>query len=350
MKKFLLSFALLVGLSSVSYADFGWISQNGSFYQHEFLSNGAYWTWNGGNYTRQWYPPVNTLSGYGCYTTTPGYYLYTPVQTLNYDSSDATIEKAIAARDAVKNKIVADTIKHQQFIEKIKTAHLDEGIGYSGFNGAYNQGYNALVGTFGINSSAIYGYNQASLAQVTNPFAINLDQALLTYGQLVQGHNDNNAVVFKSFGDTVNLAVTKSADISGINARKDAILQFARTLDGPPTVTTSTGTFTPRTVSLNESLNDRWNRSANTSCVQCHTGNNIKGNFDVSTFPTASADIRKKVLARLEKPATDPEHMPPKGNLSLDEYRAWVEVASLPTQVPAAPAPVTPPVMPKSKE
>ena len=325
MKK-VLSLILILLLASPVMAGYTW--------------NGSYWTDGTNQYTR-------TTQSYqvwtGCCYQTQYQYVYTlytpPVATDN--SVDAIIARAVASRDAAKNAIVSETLKHQQFIEKIRSANLDKDIGLSYSTQLLGNG-SLLAGNFGINTSAVWGYNQQSLAQQVDPFRINLDQALLLQSQVTQGSNDANVQVQKAFSDAVTLAFNRSADLSGIAARTNAHVQFARILDGPPgsaTVSISpnrtvTIVKTDPTQPLKGTLSERWNQSASNSCVQCHYGNKGErkdGGFSVADFPNMDIPSKQKVIARLEIPVGQQGHMPKgKEALSMEEYRAWVEVAALP--------------------
>lgn len=325
MKNLLAALFLLI-LTGNSFAEYTW--------------NGSYWTDGTNLYTRS---TESYLVWTGCCYQTQSRYVYTRYNApaaATYDDSDVIIAKAIAARDGIKNEIVKRTLLHQQFLEKINKAGLDQGLGYNA--GPFTNN-NLLLGNYGVTGSSVWGYNQS--AQVVNPFSVDLNQAILQYAQLAQGSNDSNLNIHNGFKDTVNLAIGKSADISGIAARSNAIIQFARTLDGPPGQ--STFKITPATngaVAPASELNTRWNQSA-TSCVQCHYGDKGEkkaGGFSVADFPGMSTTDQAKVIKRLELPLSDPNHMPKGKQLTLEEYRAWVEVASQPATKPE--------VMPAKKE
>ena len=317
--------------------------------------NGTYWTDGTYNYTRA---PYYVHNGCGGYSTG---YTYTYVSTVSTytaptytNSTDEIIANAVAARDKVKNTIVSETLKHQQFLEKIKAANLDKDIGYTGANNGVNylSNQSLLLGQFGVNGSIVYGYSNP-LGVNVNPYAVNLDQALTQQSQAVQTLSQVTGDVNKGYSQSVQLAFNKSAELSGITARRDAIVQFAKLLDGPPGTTSfklvpaQTGPAPEPRSANNLSLSDRWNSSAQKSCVACHYGSNGErkdGGFSVADFPKMSTDQQKNVLARIELPATNPRHMPKGGeSLTLDEYRSWVEVA--------APTPATKPeTLPVPKE
>lgn len=335
---------ILLMASPVCAWEVGYINSDG------YVWDGTYWSYSGFQYTRlqqayQVYYPGNC----GSYQTYK--WVYTPYHApvaVAVVGTDEIIANAVAARDKLKNQIVQETLKHQQFIEKIKAANLDKDIGLNYSSQLLGNG-SLLTGNFGINTSAIWGYNQ-SLAQVIDPYKINLDQALLLQSQITQGSNDANAQVNKAFSDSINLAFNRSADLSGIAARTNAHVQFAKILEGPPG--SATVSISPdRTVTIVKSqppgdLAQRWNQSVTTSCINCHYGTKGErkdGGFSVADFPNMDIAAKQKVVARLEIPVGQPGHMP-KGApaLSLEEYKAWVEVAALPPNV-------TPPPQEKKK-
>lgn len=352
--------AILILICSISPANaqyaVGYINSDG------YTWDGSYWMWNHYQYTRSAY---STPGYYYCGYYYPGvtkynYTLYqAPMAQIKVYGGDANIiANAVAARDVVRNRIIESQQAYTNLIGAVKSANLDQALPYYA-TGTYQSAYSTpLYGSYGVNTSTVYGYN-ASLAQTINPFAVNLDQAFLSYAQLAQGQIDSSKEISTAFGATINSAATQSAQLSGIAARRDAIVAFSKMLDGPPSSSNTIYRFSvapggkismepgtpleqlpgPR-AKLTGNLQERWNQAAS-SCVKCHHGDKgerKEGGFALAEFPNFSPEQKRNVLARLELPASDPKHMPKGGPpVSLDEYRAWVELATQPANKPDPP-------------
>lgn len=339
-----LAFALLLFAAPV-YAD------------HGYTWNGQHWQYSDGSLWNRTWVPGSTYTYCGrCYSTA-GYYSYSyagvykaPVAA-SYDDDAAIIAKAVAARDAIRSRITESEYRHQRLLQSIKAANLTDGLGPLpglAYNGTTYTG-SALYGTFGVNTSTIYGY-QPSVAQYISPFNVNLDQYFLAAAQLAQGSTDAAREANQQFNISINNAAAASERLSTIAARRDAVVAFARLLDGPPVATNTQYQFTvgpggkisaqpqevgpaPRDA---KGLQERWNQSAQ-KCAACHFGTKLEGGFDVSTFPAMNADQSAKVLARLLMPKANPKHMPKDGDpLSPEEFGDWAKVAAFAAQPQAA--------------
>lgn len=325
MRKIVLLILLIVSsqASAQSY-NYGYINSDG------YVWDGEYWSWGGYQYTRT-LTPYQYWNGCAYVTYYKGAYSVVSQKIhKQVDNVEDIIARGIVERDRTKNAIVAEALKHRQFVEKIRAANLDKDIGFS----LYYPSNSLQIGSFGINGTTTYGY-PPSLTNFVDPFKVNLDAALLQYGQVVQSNGDANFQLQKAFGETVNVTFAKAADLSGIAARVSGLERLAKTIDGPPSTSTFSTTSKPLTVATSsDDLSKRWNK-ATTSCIGCHYGNSGEkkdGGFSLSTFTGMSVQDKFKVIKRLELPTSDPGHMPQKQpTLSLEDYRAWVEVASQPT-------------------
>jgi hypothetical protein len=326
------------------------------------LSSGLFQWSDGSLWSRAWVPGGGYYSG-GCYYSTPGYFKYSyagaykaPVITVEKADDFGVLAKAVAARDAVQSRIRLN----QQFVEAAGKLGFGPISGYGSYGGGVIIGTGSpLVGAFGVNTSTIYGY-QNSLAQTIDPFRVNLDQYFLQAAQLAQGAQDSAKQAHSEFSNNVNLAADRAAQLSTIAARRDAVVAFAKLLDGPPVQSSSTYKFTvgpggklsaepgsgteqlppPKARTLSE----RWNVSAQ-KCVACHhgqAGEKKDGGFALADFPALPADKKLNVLARLRLPEGDPKHMPKDAKpLSAEEFRDWVD-AAFADQQPADKSPAMP--------
>lgn len=358
MKRFLAAtlYALLLCLPAWadSYA-VGYVNADG------YTWNGSAWQWRDGSLWNRQFVAGSTYTYCGrCYTSA-GYYQYTyagvpykapEAHAAAAPDDDATlIAKAVIARDAVRSRITEATYRHQNLISSIQKANLDGGLtgglpalthGYSYGVAGYQQN-SLLAGTFGLNTSTIYGYAPQSLSQTINPFTVNLDQYFLAAAQLAQGSLDASREANTQFNQSINTAAARAADLSGIAARRDAIVAFSRLLDGPPVQSNTSYQFTvgpggkiaaepklpanaqPLTAG---DLGARWNASAQ-KCAACHSGDKREGGFDVAAYPKMSGDQAAAVIGRLLLPKTAAKHMPKDAEpLSPEEIMAWVQVAA----------------------
>lgn len=328
MKRFtLLLILLLPTLANAQVV--GFVNADG------YTWNGSHWVWSDGSlWSRSW------VTGYGYHSG--GYYQYSryyaPANvTVNVEKVDefGILAKAVAARAAVEGKVLLN----QQFIDAAKQ------LGFVN-SGIYTGTGSALYGTFGTNTSTIYGYNQLSLAQVTNPFDPGLAQLLLAHDQTTKEAVAAGDRAHDRMNATVNNVVNQSALLNGINARVAALERLGKLVDGPPvSINTQTqfklenGKLVPEllpqsakaaSVRIPDDLLTRWGNSAS-RCVSCHSGGKTDGGFDVTLFHKLAPEKQANAIARLVLPKSDPKHMPKGADpISPGELKAWVEIMSIP--------------------
>lgn len=337
---FLLLFAASVRADSIAI---GTLNGDGYTYQ----GNGL-WQWTDGSIWQRSYVQPYYYGGYYY----QGYYKYSYYGAGAYPKPTAQsgaqiIAKAVAARDAVRSEIIGRANDYQSLIEAIKAAKLDQDLGplpaLQGYgNQQYGQhGYNsALYGTFGVNTSTVYGY-APSLSQTIDPFRLNLDQHFLSAFQLAQGAQDSARTANTEFNASLTNAANQSAGLSGLTGRVAALERLSKLVEGPPLSTNTQMLFkldgsgkvspvevlpAPKQFSPDGSLQSRWNLSAQ-KCATCHSGAKIEGGFDLAKFGTMAPAEIDTVLDRIELPVSDAKHMPPKVELTADEKIAWHQAA-----------------------
>lgn len=296
--------------------------------------------------TSAWTPGYYYYSG-GCQFYQAGYYSYTytpyyPAKPSTAYGPDWKIEHAKIAAAQVKadanfRQSLADYAAYQKSLETLGLNRgpwggypslLAGGVGYLPTN-------SLLAGTFGINTSTIYGYAPQSLSQTVDPFKVSLDQAFLSAFQLAQGAQQAGTQANSEFNNTLTNAANRAADLSGIAARRDAIVAFSKLLDGPPV--TSNGSVTVNfgpagkanatpaqpTSGQNQSLAEKWNASANARCAACHfgsAGERKDGGWSVADLSNPH------IMTRLLLPKEDPKHMPKNGPaLTTEELALWAQ-------------------------
>lgn len=280
------------------------------------------WAWSDGSqWTRQWVSPCYVG---GCYQA--GYFNYYPYHapaTVKIEKVDqfGILAKAVAARAKVDDQVRLNA----QFIK----AAQDLGFVNPGY-GVYG---NALFGTFGYNSSTIYGYGAVGLSQLSDPFSLNIDQALLSLNQTTQSVNDAAREANAGLRGTVDNAVNQSAKLSAYSTRLAAAERLLKALDGPPIRTSTTGQFKfgngevlPEPKQVGASIKELWAASAAKNCVSCHSSEKKQGGYDVLDF--ARGVNTDEALRRLSLPADDKDHMPKEHpSLSADEQLIWFKEA-----------------------
>lgn len=291
----------------------------------------GYWYSNGHAFTRTWVSGSHYVSCGRLYQTA-GYYTYTPV----------VVAAPVATVPAYTPNWKSDLIKFLEVREdRIAYENSLRAIGLS-VPGGYAQPNSALYGTFGVNTSTVYGHQPQSLAQYANPFAPNLDQYFLQAFQLAQGAQEATTAANQQFNGSLQLTADRAAQIAGINARRDAVIAFSKMLDGPPSATSSSSIFKieggkispaetlPPPKDAAGTLQQRWNLSAQ-RCATCHFGTKLEGGFDVSLFPKMAPDKQIAVVARMVLPKGDSKFMPKGGEpIPSAEISAWFEVMSQP--------------------
>jgi len=290
----------------------------------------GYFYLNGTAHSRTWVAG-STYLNCGRYYQSAGYYSYTPVVV-----AAAQVPAFTPNWKSDLIKFLAHREDEQSYVAALKAIGLNP-------PGYVVPQQSALYGTFGVNTSTVYGYQQ-SLAQYADPFKPNLDQYFLQAFQLSQGAQDASKDALQAFHGTVQLTAEQAARIAAINARRDAHVAFAKILDGPPSASSSSTLFqlkngalspvevlpSPKGEALTGSLQQRWNMSAQ-RCSACHYGNKVEGGFSVDKFPSMPADKQLPVVSRLMLPKSDPKFMPKGGDpIPPEELRAWIEVLSQP--------------------
>ena len=289
-------------------------------------SDGYYWL-DSVAYTRTYVNGHSYYSGGRCYWS-PGYYSYSKVVINKPATNPNDWRQEIA-------KAARERLEHQNFLESLKFAGLDAprtavnyGVG----------GYGSLqIGNYGVSGNTIYGtqqslislsdvYNSGDLAtfyQQASRLAENAQslagQANLSFSDRLAQYQAGQAKVAEivALGQLLQSMRTQSA------TKTEAKLEFKFNKDGKLEVL-------PEPKVEDGDVFKKWNTSAQ-RCSNCHFGvrENIKGGFDISTFPRMTRDQQMAVIGRLMLPKSDPKHMPKDGTpLSAAELKFWLDMVA----------------------
>lgn len=349
---------LIASVSPLAAGDYavGYVSSDGYTY------DGAYWTYNGLQYTRT---PYQAGGSYyysnGCRYYQPTYTAYTysryypPAIDLTSDSAEEIIIKGALAqwdRDAVHLKKITNQNYHLALIDKVGLARPNGVYPYSSsYAGAHAQLYagSYSIGSYGVvPSNTVYGSNAYTVKQTvqTNDPNFDINQAVL-----LQSQSANNALavgerVSSLFHGAVDKATAGQNEISRLKiaaqneldkieadtvafkVRMDALRKVQTTV-----TTTTSGAAAgpvmpkipdeeqnpiqpltqPRQAAKSGSL-EALNAYVTTSCIGCHAGTQAKGGFDLQQWGAWSQQEKSqwqdKIVARMLLPSTDVKMMP----------------------------------------
>ncbi len=323
-----------------------------------YVYKSGYWVANGNAYTRTLYQAPGYWS---C-----GYY-YQPVATYQYVYSHAYVAPAATVYPTAKDTgwrsrlldLAGQRDKAQALLNKeaLEQKNYIEAINALGLNGilanaypyaaAYTPGagYASLqLSSQGVQGSTVFGYSTSSLANLygANDLTVLYQQA----NRLAASAQASGAAATKDFASLVSQEGDNRARVAEILAKGQVTQEYLRALNGPPTSTTKTATFTvgagpdgqiqvqpvpgqqPMQPTASAFDLKAWQSSA-ARCLTCHSGKRTEGGFDVTQYPSLTPEQKLSVFGRLVHP-DDAKRMP-RGTdgkagprLSPGELRLWL--------------------------
>lgn len=216
---------------------------------------------------------------------------------------------------------------------------------------------NVNLGSFGVNGNTIMGYSSRLIAEQYGDNALPLMQQ--AYAQSVQASQSSGTAAQRGLGALAFQEQKNRAEIVRMFAQTEATrriwepqssakldLQYLK-IDGDagsanPSVIPPVNPTNP--VVPNPSLGQFWSASATQNCISCHAGTKLEGGYDVTKFPSMTADKQSETIFRLT--TRDVTKRMPKDHPALPpgQIAVWMQVAAS-TQSPniAAPPVVAPP-------
>lgn len=291
----------------------------------DFTFRDGFW-WSGGvAYTRtQVWNPITYTRGYNGY-------LYANPQTYywSYIRVPVIVKKVqlpakapvgwrtqllelAKQRDAYEGKMRLLAVDQKAYIDSIAALGLTGNYKWEGYGTGvpgYSQSlYSSRSTSYGASGLTQYGYSVKSVREMygeTNLNTLYQQSARLTAGAQALAGKANS-----EFSGLVGAAGDNAARIAEILAQAEAAeraLKAARLAPSTKETTTITGSGTstlppPKPVEEDlaiASATDFLKTVGIPRCASCHSGNNIKGGFDILKYPTMTDEAKSKVWERL---------------------------------------------------
>jgi hypothetical protein len=313
---------------SVGYTEDGYTYAGAGYWQN---AEGTYFT---RSYVE--YPGYQTSYYYGRYYQTPVtyyYYKYTrankAVSSLTPKSSDAEWIDFLKQRERIQGKIAQNEQEKNAFIERLNKVGVSPPFAGAPFPSSGSGGY---YGAF--TGNTLYGYGTSYTFSQTADIYGTIDPNILMQGSVAlakaaresatQANTETNTILSNVTAGAERMQQARIDGEQRLKAQQiEADLAKARfeaarppnrvttnvTTTTPPVGTTPLPTV-PNTVLPNDGpFTERYVKVVKANCIQCHSGKDAKGGFDMTS--KVLTDVQKaKVFARVTLPASDPKHMP----------------------------------------
>ena len=268
-------------------------------------SGGYYWYGNVA-YIRElayyWVDGYYKRSACNCYNVyTPGYWQgYYKYAVAQLKGEDAVVN-ALTDRMRTQNLMAKEQQRHANLLELVKATGLEGNFRFEGYFGGRQQYppaapyYPAAATTHGFSYQQIReDYGQRLLRDI--PYDLAAQQAART--------SDNSRSANDQLYGLLSAAGIDDARVREILARSSAAAQVLRATEPQPSSKVETkvnGTTTTPQPQVNlpqaQNIQAFLQLSGPAKCVGCHSGETIKGKFDVTKLPTMKAtEIVKVVL------------------------------------------------------
>lgn len=313
MKRAVLMLLMLASTSSAS--------------QYTF-SNGYYW-YNGVPYTRStyWQPGTYCSPGYWYYSYARAY----PAVTYNDVGWRSKLLDIAAARDKIEGDIRKGQFEQLYFMEAVRGLGLEGNFRIQGYGAMSPYALN-----YGANATTQYGYSYNTAVQVDYS-KVDLNQLYQMAGQHTAFSQSAATQATTGFQGLVNQAGSQQARVQEVLAKQQFVeavfraifpptaetvqYKFSSSPAGAPVVDASAVPDTTRAAVL-----EKWKALAAGRCFKCHSGDKPKGNFDVTTYPQASQEVRDKTLKLLTSQDAS-VRMPKEGHaLTPEELKLFILV------------------------
>lgn len=345
MKKFLLSFLCMLTIFSLSnageYVD-GYTTPAGYVYR------GGLWWLNGQAYTRTLFSTPACYNGCN-YTPASSYYNYYSVNLPNSTPTAPALPSykdpgwrgklldIAAARDKREGEIRSGAFEQAYFLDAVSALGLQGNFRWNGYGGVppyFQQGGAAVGGqgaygyqmtgqlyNFGANANTQYGASFNSIASVYGDN--NTAQLFQQAAQLAQQAQKLGGDATGSFHSLVGQEGGNRAKVAEILAKGQQAQQILDALRAAPSTETKGFNFKISPVGIQavdagvdptvkQKLSTDFTALINNKCAKCHSGDNVKANFDITKWSSFSPDDRNKIMDRLT--TDDPKKLMPRGD------------------------------------
>lgn len=329
MKRLAILLILLVGSTMAPASDY-------------VYSSDGYWYCNGVPHMRYYQP------GYWsncCYIQ--GYYFYKPVQIVQQPVTP-TVNYTDPNWKGKLLDIAAQRVEHQAFIDAVKAMGLEGAVRSNAYSSPYygnftlsGSGYSTNLTNFGVNATTQYGYSPYSYQQLAAAYGQqDINMMFQQAAQLTANTQKASSDAMGAFQVSVDKAAAGAARANEILVRGHVASQVIASLALPSTPETKGFSFTITpggdvtkndagvTPDQRTALLGQWQALASAKCAACHSGSTIKGNFDITKYPTMTSDEKKKVWGAIS--TTDANKRMPRNQdgsaapeLSLAEKRLF---------------------------
>jgi len=255
----------------------------------------------------------------GRYYAGTSYYRYTrhskPAPTPKDPDWRSKLLDIAAQRDKFEADARKGAAEQQYFLEGVRALGLEGNFAWRS-----PRLYSSLDVTYGANASTQYGYSYSTLAQVYGDN--NLPQLYQQAAQLAQGAQRLSGEASSKFSDLVGQEGLNRARVAEVLARGQVLTAISQSLAAGPEVrgirfTVSSGGKMQRVEEdvdpdIKRDLSKQFSALAAARCAGCHSGDKVRGNFDVGSYPQLSPEQKQLVWARLVDP-DDKRVMPQAG-------------------------------------
>lgn len=307
-----------------------------------YQGDSYYWRGNDA-YTRS----LVTQPGYyqnGYYYAPQSYYQYSYHHTYKeaalpkYTDPDwrSKLLDLAAARDKAEAKIRQNAFEQQYFREAVEALGLQGNFRWNGYGQAppyADSGYGQSTYSGG---STVYGY---SVSKITDLYGdASLSVLYQQASRLAENAQRMGAQATTEFQGLVTQEGTNRARVAEILARGQAAQEALRAAEGSSARIVEKSSSVkvvpkgqvPFMPPVTDAMPPEWAPHAQEQCGSCHMGAEKKGGFDLSDFPTMSAEQRLSVVARLI--TSDPAKMMPRSTdggpghrLTAEQLRLWIK-------------------------
>ncbi len=270
----------------------GWLlAPQASASDYQLHADGYYYA-AGVPYTRTWHNAYYYYHN-NCRYYQDGYYQYTPVKVV-----EKTVEKVVPQDWRTKLlELRKEQLEHQNYIDSIKFLGLDnpqKSYPVSGYGQVFS-----TIGTYGAQGNTQYGYSLQSF--IDHYGDNNLGVLLQQLGRITENQQQLSGQATSDFGAIIGRVGQDNTRVAEILAQGQVAAQVLKSLQTPQQNKIETKEFRfkvggdGKIESLPETLPapkgdlfKTWQSQAQ-GCANCHFGKTLKGNFDISTWPSLSA-------------------------------------------------------------
>ena len=277
--------------------------------------DGFYWL-NGNAFTRTLVSvpgtPYYDYCGRYCLSASRSYYTYTQVPVavkkqatpVQYgDNWKSEIAKAAAAKE-----------DHAAFQKALTTVFPQQ------VSAQTVQSDSTYLG-----GSTAYGYLPYTYQTVKQAYGeLDLNQLYQAAARLAQSSQQYSSEATSNHAGLVQSAGDQAARVAEINAKRDAVVAMAKSIEpqASSTTTTTVQGYAKAESSSSSTVGpvmDRLSLALNNNCLECHAGNKAKGNLDLTNWKALTEVQKNEIHRRILLPKTDPKHMPQGKDLAHED-------------------------------